>query len=375
MEKEERRTFSSTPMSLRFKFFVGFTVVFSIIFVVAFYWFYSYSTQTAMNRIMADLTDTLAGAIAGIDGDVFEALANDYGYAELADIPYDDRSSGVDLPEDDERYAEHQAWLENIHRIEPRAFPYTYVNGFVTGEEEIDGEMVQTGEVLWVGDYLRISDPEEPTLFLESYAPVIDMPKGFIEVYSDPVPYGDKWGSWVSAYGPIKNAAGEVVGGLGIDFEADYVYEVQKGVRDSMLRAFIIFYVVLIILVFLLGGALTRPIINLTRIAERIAEGDYEQDLSGLIGASFPDEIGTLANAFAIMVSKVYRREQTLRRQVETLKIEIDKAKSQSSVDEIVESDFFKDLQAKARSIRTRREDSITLRRPDLPPSTTDEKD
>jgi hypothetical protein len=66
------------------------------------------------------------------------------------------------------------------------------------------------------------------------------------------------------------------------------------------------------------------------------------------------DEIVTLADVFAIMAGKVYQREQTLRKQVEALKIEIDEAKRTRQVSEIAETDFFRDLQAKARGMRKR---------------------
>jgi hypothetical protein len=58
---------------------------------------------------------------------------------------------------------------------------------------------------------------------------------------------------------------------------------------------------------------------------------------------------------FAIMVSKVYQREQTLRQQVEALKIVIDETKRQMQVNEIAETDFFRDLQQKARDMRGRK--------------------
>jgi hypothetical protein len=54
------------------------------------------------------------------------------------------------------------------------------------------------------------------------------------------------------------------------------------------------------------------------------------------------------------MADKVYQREQTLRRQVEALKIEIDETKRQKQVSEIAETDFFRELQAKARKMRSR---------------------
>ena len=61
------------------------------------------------------------------------------------------------------------------------------------------------------------------------------------------------------------------------------------------------------------------------------------------------------------MVDKVYQREQTLRKQVEELKIEIDEVRRRKDVVDIVETDFFRDLQSKAREMRERRD----LARPD----------
>ncbi len=161
-------------------------------------------------------------------------------------------------------------------------------------------------------------------------------------------------GSWISAYAPITDSAGNHVGGMGIDFEASYVAEVQQAIRNSVLIVFIAAYIVLFLLVYLLSGAFTRPVTSLTKAAERIGEGDYEQDLSGLIRDRLPDEVDTLAQVFSIMVDKVRQREQSLRRKVEELQIMIDESKRDSQVREIVESDFFQDLQAKARSMRMR---------------------
>jgi len=55
------------------------------------------------------------------------------------------------------------------------------------------------------------------------------------------------------------------------------------------------------------------------------------------------------------MTEKVYQRELKLRLQVEKLKIEIDENKRSKQVEEIVETDFFRDLQSKADQMRKRR--------------------
>ena len=54
------------------------------------------------------------------------------------------------------------------------------------------------------------------------------------------------------------------------------------------------------------------------------------------------------------MADKVRQREQSLKRQVEALKIEIDETKRKKQVSEIADSDFFRELQAKARDMRAK---------------------
>ena len=67
------------------------------------------------------------------------------------------------------------------------------------------------------------------------------------------------------------------------------------------------------------------------------------------------DEISDLAATFSFMVDKVRVRELSLKRQVEELKIEIDEAKRQQQVQEIVDTDFFQDLRTKARAARVKK--------------------
>jgi hypothetical protein len=69
------------------------------------------------------------------------------------------------------------------------------------------------------------------------------------------------------------------------------------------------------------------------------------------------------------MVGKVRQREQSLRRQVEELRIEIDVAKRQKQVSEIVDSDFFQDLQTRARALRQRKRDGTVAREAPVEPA------
>jgi hypothetical protein len=60
-------------------------------------------------------------------------------------------------------------------------------------------------------------------------------------------------------------------------------------------------------------------------------------------------------SSLAVAALEAYGREQTLREEIQQLRIEIDVAKREKQVSEIVSSDFFADLQAKAREMRRRK--------------------
>lgn len=320
-------------ISLRVKLLVGFTLLFTIVFAIAFYWFYTFATKTALRQIEADMVSTLEGALKGIDGDTFAAMARE---AER-------RADGLS---DDPRYWEHHRWLETVHDLEPRANPYSWVRG--------DSQVER--QVLFIGDILRTLQPEKATIFREPYITEGSMITGMVTLWKDLEPYQDKWGHWISAYAPIRNAAGESVGGLGIDFRADYVFEVQQAIKDRIFVSFLITYVTLFSLVYVISRTLTRPIIQLTAIAQEVAEGNYEQDLHPLYKGRIQDEVAALAQVFELMVNKVRAREEGLKRQVQQLRIEIDEVKKARQVAEITETDYFRDLRQKARELRQQSE-------------------
>ncbi len=65
-------------------------------------------------------------------------------------------------------------------------------------------------------------------------------------------------------------------------------------------------------------------------------------------------------SSLAVAALEAYIREQSLKHEIQQLRIEIDEVKRQKQVSEIVDSDFFQDLQAKARTIRSRRSGGVT---------------
>jgi len=70
--------------------------------------------------------------------------------------------------------------------------------------------------------------------------------------------------------------------------------------------------------------------------------------------AARDDALGKLARVFQNMARQVYAREQSLRQKVQELQIEIDEAKKDRQVAEITETEYFRDLCAKASRLRQR---------------------
>ena len=93
---------------------------------------------------------------------------------------------------------------------------------------------------------------------------------------------------------------------------------------------------------------------NVTRVTDAAAAVEAQtfdsQSLTDV--AARKDALGQLARVFSRMASEIYAREQNLKRQVQQLRIELDEARQARQVAEITESDYFRELEARAQDLR-----------------------
>jgi hypothetical protein len=341
--KPARRFFS-----LRLKIWLGFILIFTPVFVASYYWFYQYTTERVFQTITDDLTETIDGAIKGMDKAGFAQL-----YAEesadnpacppekpTADTPSE--KNGY-YPEDNPLYIAHENWLLAVQQIEPQTRMYTYIKG------------PDEGEIIAIGSTGYFRDPRGGFRFCQRYISTSsNIYRGLTEQVDAWEPYTDDFGTWITTYEPIIDDSGAVIGAIGVDIEASYVDRVKDEILRNGTIAFISSYIAIFLLVYWLSGFLTRPIIGLAGAAKKIGEGDYEQEIRRDENGNFQDEIDTLTDVFKVMVDKVAQREQSLRARVQQLEIMVDKSKLTKQVSEIVESEFFQDLQSKVRNMRDR---------------------
>lgn len=346
-------------LGMRWKLLLAFGTGFTVVFLVVAWAILQFSTTTATDRVRETLRGISVGGPLTIDVDAFIELKNLELQPEIGAVyPLNAGVlAGTTATEDSEyptdpRYWDHVAELAAIRRTNPEASPYTYT-------------LAPDGLVRAVGSWGALGYPEigiDPPDGFRFQQPVTDFiddetlayfVQGFTETTEQPA-YSDTLSSWISVYTPITDAAGDVVGALGVDYPLSYVDEVRGQVLRVLYPVFGISYAVLLGLVVFLSAWLTRRLARLSAATARVADGDYSIDLTSAASARFSDEMTELADSFRVMTDKVGTRERTLVQQVQVLKVEIDEAKRHQAVAEITDSDFFVDLAAKASAIRAK---------------------
>ena len=150
----------------------------------------------------------------------------------------------------------------------------------------------------------------------------------------------------------------------------------QESVRTFSVAAGAMFATLALVLVlvnYLLRRDIIRPIGILGALARKLSADQLNSDdlqsgdLVRVAGRN--DELGQTAQVFRQMASEVYARTQSLKQQVLELRIEIDAVKKQQSVEAVMETDFFRNLQSQARQLRSRRAEPGSSTPADDPPA------
>jgi energy-coupling factor transport system substrate-specific component len=99
--------------------------------------------------------------------------------------------------------------------------------------------------------------------------------------------------------------------------------------------------------------SISKPLIKLTRAAESIEANTFTEDQAvGLRAAQGTDEVSHLSRLFGKMANQVIQREQTLRQEVQQLKVEIDQTKQKREVAAVTDNEYFRALQSRVKELR-----------------------
>jgi CRP-like cAMP-binding protein len=97
--------------------------------------------------------------------------------------------------------------------------------------------------------------------------------------------------------------------------------------------------------------AYIRQVLQVAAAAQALNDGRYSAESIAEV-AGRDDALGELARTFQHMAAELIARERSLRREVQQLRIEIDRGRQQHQVAEITTSDYFRQLQQRAADLR-----------------------
>jgi DNA-binding response OmpR family regulator len=88
-----------------------------------------------------------------------------------------------------------------------------------------------------------------------------------------------------------------------------------------------------------------------TAAAAAVESNEFQPESLDVVAAR-GDELGQLARVFQRMAKEVSAREQRLKQQVQDLRIRVDEANKNRQVKDITDTEYFQDLQQKAKRLR-----------------------
>lgn len=111
----------------------------------------------------------------------------------------------------------------------------------------------------------------------------------------------DEFGDTLTAYVPIHAADGRLIGAVGADFDAGPIFAVMSKNTTFVLLTGAVLLLVALVVSIGAGRMLTAPLRRLTEQVDRAGKGD----LTIQVDTSRKDEIGRLAQSFAVMLDSL----------------------------------------------------------------------
>ncbi len=114
--------------------------------------------------------------------------------------------------------------------------------------------------------------------------------------------YTDEYGTFLSAYAPIRNSNGEKIGVLGVDISAETVIKKEQKFFNFSIVIFVGTLVLVVILGILLSNVLAAPIMTLAKVAQSISQGNLSERVPDTLKVR---EVAQLAQNFNEMTANL----------------------------------------------------------------------
>lgn len=192
-------------------------------------------------------------------------------------------------------YKELRGKLSNIREVNGLKYLYTMAKAENNGKTQytyiVDGMPLDSA----AADFSPLGqvEPEPSELLVKAFD---NQQIQIGDLYQDAT-----YGALLSAYLPIKDSAGNMIGILGADFDASSIYELMQHNRSRTVWIIALFILGTSALTYLFSRYITQPIKELTENMQKVRDGDLTVQLE----VKQKDEVGRLSVSFGQMVSEL----------------------------------------------------------------------
>ncbi|MCP1146376.1 methyl-accepting chemotaxis protein [Lysinibacillus endophyticus] len=265
--------------SLQTKMLVIFSSIFIISTLIISYSIYESSTKLVVDSISSQAKIIAENVVSKIDVNQFEQITT----------------------EETEYYYELREELNEIRKMNGLNYLYT-----MKSKKNDDG----SSEYYYVVDGLPLDSDDASSLGeveQNEYEALINTFKTG-ETQVGELTYDKEYGANVSAYVPIRNSNGEMIGLIGADYNADHIYELMNDKKRELMIYTIVVLLVIICVIYFVVRMINRPLKRLTLEMRKVKTGDFTVHLE----TKRKDEIGELTNTFNDMVNNVKNMIRTI---------------------------------------------------------------
>ncbi len=265
--------------SLQTKMLVIFSSIFIISTLIISYSIYESSTKLVVDSISSQAKIIAENVVSKIDVNQFEQITT----------------------EETEYYYELREELNEVRKMNGLNYLYT-----MKSKKNDDG----SSEYYYVVDGLPLDSDDASSLGeveQNEYEALINTFKTG-ETQVGELTYDKEYGANVSAYVPIRNSNGEMIGLIGADYNADHIYELMNDKKRELMIYTIVVLLVIICVIYFVARMINRPLKRLTLEMRKVKTGDFTVHLE----TKRKDEIGELTNTFNDMVNNVKNMIRTI---------------------------------------------------------------
>lgn len=163
----------------------------------------------------------------------------------------------------------------------------------------------------------------EASEFLDEYEISSEMEKAFSgEVVVSDEPYTDEYGTFISAYAPIKNSEGKIIAISGVDVDASMFENIRTTLFKTTIFTIVLLSIFVLIIVYAYSKRLINNIMKIQSSLGRMSEGDLTENINIKTKDEIEDialSINKVQNSLKNLVSNVISTSKDIENIIDTV--------------------------------------------------------